>query len=92
MLKKLLAVGALSAVLLGGIGTASASGKSFGCSVVDQVPQKNGDIYTQYVIHKGNSFANAFTDKKTKITWYLKIGGKSCGNGYYYAFYEGRKY
>ncbi|MBD2785561.1 hypothetical protein ID858_00235 [Xenorhabdus sp. DI] len=88
MFKKLLTVGALATALVGGIGVASAG--DFGCPVYDQRPNDNGGIYTQYVIHKGNNFANAYT--KNGITWYLKIGGKSCGNGYYYAFYEGRKY
>ncbi|CDL86394.1 LCI fold-containing protein [Xenorhabdus cabanillasii] len=96
MFKKLLTVGALSAALIGGIGTALAA-QEFRCQDRDvryKTSDSKGAIYERYVIHPTNRFANKFVDGG--ITWFYKRGDGECklsnGEKAYQAYYEGRKY
>ncbi|WP_445494859.1 hypothetical protein [Photorhabdus sp. SF281] len=92
MLKKLLKIGALAAVLIGGIGTASAATY---CNSQDPAPMGGGKYY-RFVVNPYNNFANVFTEDTRfgKITWYLKERRGACefhtGRDAFQAYYEGR--
>ncbi len=86
MFKKLLTVGALAAVLIGGIGTASAEFSPY--TRCEAAQGYDGNKNVRSVVHPYNSFANVFESDGYK--WYFKAS-KSCGNGRYVALYEGRK-
>ncbi|MBD2814414.1 hypothetical protein ID850_06480 [Xenorhabdus sp. Flor] len=93
MFKKLLTVGALSAALIGGIGTASATSsmtqlvKCPSQSVYDN----GGGKYFRYVVNPHDNFANVFSD--SGYTWYFRSSLGQCefhtGRPAFYAEYEG---
>ncbi|MBS9427165.1 LCI fold-containing protein [Photorhabdus akhurstii] len=79
MLKKLLTVGALATALIGGIGTASAAGKTYKCGgqyITDKLIVGN----TMWVVNPSNRFANVFSYSGS--TWYFKGHVKSCDGGW----------
>ncbi|MBS9423093.1 LCI fold-containing protein [Photorhabdus caribbeanensis] len=87
MFKKLLTVGALATVLIGGVGTASAFNGYEHCYSSEGYDSGKG-VKVRSVVHSSNVFANVI--KEGGYKWYFKAS-KSCGNGRYVALYEGRK-
>ncbi|WP_340619580.1 hypothetical protein [Xenorhabdus siamensis] len=97
MFKKLLTVGALAAVLIGGIGTASATNIAPCPSqrVTEKSHDDKGYLYEKYVINPYNNFAVSYIkyedDLKQNVKWELqrKTGeclfkGSQKGFGAYY--------
>ncbi|MBE8595069.1 LCI fold-containing protein [Xenorhabdus sp. BG5] len=85
MFKKLLAVGALAAALIGGIGTASAEGRSYYCEgtwIQDQNPIGN----SMWVVNPYRDFANSF--EKYGKKWYFHGPIYSCDNGKWAGHYR----
>ncbi|MDC9595343.1 LCI fold-containing protein [Xenorhabdus anantnagensis] len=85
MFKKLLTVGALAAALIGGVGTASADGRTYNCEgtgITDKLIV--GD--SMWVVNPYKNFANVF--KYNGSTWYFKGSIKDCGNGKWAGHYR----
>ncbi|TDB49396.1 LCI fold-containing protein [Photorhabdus luminescens] len=91
MFKKLLTVGALATILIGGIGTASAYGTRYNCQGVPILDQTPGDGLEMWVVHSTRIFANSFSKFDRK--WYFQGNVLECelnGQAYYAAYYKGQ--
>ncbi|WP_446469044.1 LCI fold-containing protein [Xenorhabdus stockiae] len=86
MLKKLLKIGSLTAILIGGIGTASAWEFPAYRDCVEAMGNDRSGKPIRTVVHSTGVFANKFS--RDGRTWYFQYY-KSCNNGRYVAFYEG---